>query len=328
MLNDNTVSWYIKTVAGQNRDLLRPDQELELARAVQKMLSIRRTMSEMQVELGRAPNHAEVAREMADRGVRDAGDVVLSLREGEAAREKLMVCNLRLVVSIAKRYLGKGLQMEDLIQEGNLGLVRATERFDPGRKLRFSTYATFWIRQGITRSLADQSRTIRLPVYVHEFVLRLQRARAVLSSQLGRPATDTELAAALEVNVTRVQKMSSLPSTISLETPVGHDKDGKSITTLGEILPAPNVAPEEVIQAAQLRAELDLLLQLALKPDERDVLRLRFGLDDGNAKSIAKIGRIVGTKVSGVRVLEQRALRSLRRPAFLQRLEQFLYVDV
>jgi len=163
---------------------------------------------------------------------------------------------------------------------------------------------------------------------VHEFVLRLQRARAVLSSQLGRPATDTELAAALEVNVTRVQKMSSLPSTISLETPVGHDKDGKSITTLGEILPAPNVAPEEVIQAAQLRAELDLLLQLALKPDERDVLRLRFGLDDGNAKSIAKIGRIVGTKVSGVRVLEQRALRSLRRPAFLQRLEQFLYVDV
>lgn len=323
--SDSTVSWYIKTLAGQNRKLLLAEEELELARRVQKMLALRRVMTTLEEELGRVPNHAEVAQ--ASELQLEAGDVVLALRAGEAAREKLMVSNLRLVLSIAKRYLGKGLLMEDLIQEGNLGLLRATERFDPGRKLRFSTYATFWIRQGMTRSLADQSRTIRLPVYVHEFLLRLNRARALLSSQLGRPATDNELAKMLDVNATRVEKMNHLPTTISLETPVGQDKEGGTITTLGELIPSSTPAPDELVQAAQLRAELDLLLQLALKPEERDVLRLRYGLDDGNAKSIAKIGKIVGIKVSAVRGVESRALRSLRKPAFLERLEQFLYVE-
>ena len=132
--------------------------------------------------------------ELGDAVPLDDATVRGQLRAGDKARERLMVCNLRLVLSIAKRYVNKGLLMEDLIQEGNLGLLRATERFDPGRRLRFSTYATFWIRQGITRSLADQSRTIRLPVYVHEFVLRLNRARALLSQQLGRAASDAELA--------------------------------------------------------------------------------------------------------------------------------------
>jgi RNA polymerase sigma factor (sigma-70 family) len=215
--------------------------------------------------------------------------------------------------------------MEDLIQEGNLGLLRATERFDPSRRLRFSTYATFWIRQGITRCLADQSRTIRFPVYVHEFVLRLKRARAVLSGQLGRPATDEELAETLKVNVSRVEKVAHLPSTISLETPTGSDSQGGTISTLGEMVPDRETqSPEELLQSSQLRSELDLLLQLALQTEQRDVLRLRYGLDDGNHKTYAKTGQLIGRTSSEVRSIESSALVALRRPSFMRRLEEFV----
>ena len=216
---DGAVSWYIKTIQGQQRELLRSDQELELARSVQQMLAIRRAQDDLAEEIGRPPTSAEVADWIGQPHVADQINKLVT--EGDAARELLMVSNLRLVLSIAKKYVGKGMLMEDLIQEGNLGLLRATEKFDPGRKLRFSTYATFWIRQGMTRSLADQSRTIRLPVYVHEFVIRLRRARALLSSQLGRHASDSELAELLNVNATKIAKMNALPTTISLSTPVG-----------------------------------------------------------------------------------------------------------
>ena len=209
-----------------------------------------------------------------------------------------------------------------------MGLLRATEKYDPGRRLRFSTYATFWIRQGMTRALADQSRTIRLPVYVHEFVLRLRRARALLSSQLGRAATDDELADTLKVNVTKITKVANLPSTISLETPVGQDRDGGSITTLGELLPAKEARADELLLSAQLRTELDLLLTLALSTEERDVLRLRYGLDDGNSKTFTAVGKIVGLNVKQVRSVENKALDALRRPHFLTRLEEFLDVDL
>jgi RNA polymerase sigma factor (sigma-70 family) len=205
---DSPVTWYVKTVQGQNNALLNSEEELALASQVQRMLALRTATGELRTELLRAPSAEEVAASLGEQpGTLDDAQLAAQLRAGEAARERLMVCNLRLVLSIAKRYTNKGLQMEDLIQEGNLGLLRATEKFDPGRRLRFSTYATFWIRQGITRSLADQSRTIRLPVYVHEFVLRLRRARALLSSQLGRPASDDELADTLKVNVTKIHKV-------------------------------------------------------------------------------------------------------------------------
>ena len=274
---DSPVTWYVKTVAGQGNELLKSEEELALASQVQRMLALKRTTEHLTAKFGRPALAGEVGAELGDATPLDDATVRGQLRAGDKARERLMVCNLRLVLSIAKRYVNKGLLMEDLIQEGNMGLLRATERFDPGRRLRFSTYATFWIRQGITRSLADQSRTIRFPVYVHEFVLRLRRARALLSSQLGRPATDDELAETLKVNVSKVEKVSHLPLTVSLDTPVGDSKEGGKITTLGELVPSKGPSAEELLQSAQLRAELDLLLRLALRTDERDILRLRYG---------------------------------------------------
>lgn len=327
---DSPVTWYVKTIQGRRNNLLNHTEELALGTQVQRMLALRRASSELEEQLGRVPSADEVAAKLGE-DVAAFGQAQLSaqLRTGEAAREKLMVCNLRLVLSIAKRYVNNGMQMEDLIQEGNLGLLRATEKYDPGRRLRFSTYATFWIRQGITRSLADQSRTIRLPVYVHEFVLRLRRARGLLSSQLGRPATDEEIADTLKVNVTKVSKIAFLPSTISLETPIGRgEREGGRVTTLGEILPDKGKSPEDVLNSLQLRTELDLLLTLALQSDERDILRLRYGLDDGNAKSITHTGRITGLTMRQVKATEARALEALRRPHFLTRLEEFLDVDL
>jgi len=291
------------------------------------MLELRRVTAALLEELGRPPTQTEVgarAGPLVEGGEVHAGEVRRQLREGEAARERLMVCNLRLVMSIAKRYVNNGLQMEDLIQEGNIGLIRATEKFDPARELRFSTYATFWIRQSITRSLADQSRTIRLPVYVHEFVLRLRRARAMLTSQLGRAATEEELAEMLKVNVTKVQQAATLPQTISLDTPVGAEDSGSKLTTLGDLLPSNDPTPEQLMDSTLLRDELELLLRLALPPLERDVMRLRYGLDDGQGKTLAAVGRIVGVKLAHVRSIEQRALKALRRPIFLDRLEEFV----
>ena len=327
---DSTVTWYLKTITHNQNALLTGEEELHLAAQVQRMLLLRRTSVDFEKEQGRRPSVDELRAALGDEAGADFGDAewAAQIRAGEQARERLLVCNLRLVLSIAKRYTNKGLLMEDLIQEGNMGLLRATEKFDPGRKLRFSTYATFWIRQGISRSLADQSRTIRLPVYVHEFVLRLRRARGLLSSQLGRPATDSELADTLKVNVTKVSKVAYLPTTVSLDTPVGQDRDGGAFRTLGDLLPAKEKMPEDILHAAHLRTELDLLLTLALTPDERDVLRLRYGIDDGNAKTFSAVGQIIGKGVRQVRTIEQKALEHLRRPHFLSRLEEFLDIDL
>ena len=325
---DSPVTWYVKSIQGHKNALLKGEEELQLASQVQRMLALKRTSEDLTARLGRKPDASELGTELGDLTPLDDADMRQQLRAGDRARDRLMVCNLRLVLSIAKKYIGKGVPYEDLIQEGNIGLLRATERFDPGRRLRFSTYATFWIRQGITRALAVQSRTIRFPVYVHEFVLRLQRARALLSAQLGRPASDDELAEALKVNVTKVEKIQHLPFTMSLDTPVGNDKEGGKISTLADIIPASAPTSADLLQSAQLRAELDLLLRLALTEEERDVLRLRYGLDDGSAKTFRVVGQLTGRATAEVRSLEQAALGSLRRPHFLDRLEDFVDIDI
>ena len=169
---ENSLMWYMKGIAQHN--LLTADEEITLALAMQRAIRLRGAQAQFEIEAGRPLTAEEVSSQLG----LTAGDLAAALRDGDAARERLLVCNLRLVVSIAKRYVGKGMLMEDLIQEGNMGLMRGVERFDPSRQLRFSTYATWWIRQGITRALANQSRTIRYPAYLHDFLQRIKQARA------------------------------------------------------------------------------------------------------------------------------------------------------
>lgn len=209
--------------------LLTNDQEISLASAVQKMLSLRRKHDAMLVELGRAPTTAE----LGERAGLAAAEVGLQIRAGEAARQKILVSNLRLVIFVAKRYSNRGLHFDDLIQEGNLGLIRAAEGFDPLRKLRFSTYATYWIRQRMQRALADQSRVIRFPAYLHDFLIRLRKKRNEFVTVYGRQPSETEMAEMVGSKVTKLQMLHLLPRTVSLETPFVADADSR---TLGDVL--------------------------------------------------------------------------------------------
>lgn len=308
---------YLRSVSP--RPLLNSEQELALATSLQEALRLRRELSVLSAELGRPALPAE---EVARVGLSSA-ELGRRLREGEAARDALLVSNLRLVVSIAKRFLGKGVPMEDLVQEGNLGLIRAAEGFDPARRLKFSTYATFWIRQRITRALADQSRVIRLPAYLHDFLLKSRRTRGQLHAQYGRPPTNAELAEELGVKPSKLLQLETLPRSVSLESPLRAGDEGrKQPYTLAEVLADPT-SPDELIDLTMLRAELESVLSTQLPPLERDVLRMRYGLDDGVVKTMDHVGSIAGLQSRKVRNLERAALRKLRRPPVRERLHSF-----
>jgi len=314
---DEAVAWYLSNIAPH--ELLLPEEEIGLASSVQRLLRLNAQREQMSVQLGRSVSSAECAAQLNLSG----HAFEEQLREGSRARERMLLCNLRLVVSIAKRYLGKGLSMEDLIQEGNLGLMRATELFDPERRLRFSTYATFWIRQRIQRAVADQSRTIRVPVYMHEFLLRVKQKRAALSAEMGYMPTDQEVFDALGATSKRMRVVAKLPTTVSLEAPLTRNGNGKREATISDLIEAP---PERDVPA--LKAQLELVLNFALTPLERDVLRLRYGLDDGVHKTMNTVGAIAGLKPVTVRNLEQSALNRLRKPSIIQHLEDYAGLDV
>lgn len=193
--------------------LLTAEEELSLARSLQRLLELRRLHEELEEELKRRPSAGEVA---ASLGL-PAPEVVRQLREGEAARERMLVANLRLVVSIAKRFMGKGLPFDDLVQEGNLGLIRAAEGFDPVRRLKFSTYATYWIRQRICRAIADQSRVIRIPAYLHDRLLAMRRESDKFQALTGRVPTDSELANLIGVKDAKFSDLHLIPSVVSME---------------------------------------------------------------------------------------------------------------
>ncbi len=303
---DDPVRMYLKEIG--KVDLLTPEREVELAQAMGAGAAAKEQLAELE-KLGE-PIPEETLRELKK-----------AVKGGERAKQQLAEANLRLVVSIAKRYVGRGMLFLDLIQEGNLGLIKAVEKFDYTKGYKFSTYATWWIRQAITRAIADQARTIRIPVHMVETINKVIRVNRQLLQELGHDPSPEETAEEMGMPVEKVREILKIAQEpVSLETPIGEEEDSH----LGDFIPDEDASePSEAASFTLLKEQLVDVLS-TLTPREEKVLRLRFGIEDGRTRTLEEVGKEFNVTRERIRQIEAKALRKLRHPSRSKKLKDFL----
>ncbi|MCF2662204.1 RNA polymerase sigma factor RpoD [Pseudoflavonifractor phocaeensis] len=303
---DDPVRMYLKEIGKVN--LLSSDEEIELAQAMAAGNDAKTQLEELEAAGEEIPEELRT-------------ELNKLIKKGERAKQRLAEANLRLVVSIAKRYVGRGMQFLDLIQEGNLGLIKAVEKFDYTKGYKFSTYATWWIRQAITRAIADQARTIRIPVHMVETINKVIRVSRQLLQELGHDPTPEEIAAEMNMPVERVREILKIAQEpVSLETPIGEEEDSH----LGDFIPDEDASePAEAASFTLLKEQLVEVLS-TLTPREEKVLKLRFGIEDGRTRTLEEVGKEFNVTRERIRQIEAKALRKLRHPSRSKKLKDFL----
>ncbi|BBD64263.1 RpoD family RNA polymerase sigma factor [Nostoc commune NIES-4072] len=314
--HDDAVGAFFKEMA--RYPLLKADEEVELARRVRFLEEVRELQAALELKLGQEPSKVEVASEleMTEKQLENR------LYQGRVAKRKMIRSNLRLVVSIAKRYLNRGVPFLDLIQEGAMGLNRATEKFDPDKGYKFSTYAYWWIRQAITRAIANDARTIRLPIHIVEKLNKLKKAQRELKQKLCRNPTEGEMAETLEISVQQLRQLQQLRrQALSLNHRVGKEEDTELMDLLED---EDNLSPEAKMNENMMRQEIWEVLGDVLTPREKDVISLRYGLTTSEPCTLEEVGNMFNLSRERVRQIQSKAMRKLRRPHIAKRLKGWL----